>query len=143
MKALDTNLLVYAYVPALPQHPAARRWLEETLGGDEAVGLGWPAILGFVRIVTNPRVFRVPLTMERAVAIVDEWLQQPSVELISPTPRHWTALRQMLVAGQASGAMVSDAHLAALALEHGAVVYTTDRDFLRFPGVQAVNPLAP
>jgi toxin-antitoxin system PIN domain toxin len=141
MKVIDTNLLVYAYVPSLPQHSAARRWFEETLSDDEAVGLAWSCVLGFIRIVTNPRVFRVPLPMDRAVTIVDEWLQQPSVELVSPTPRHWTALREVLVAGQASGPMASDAHIAALAREHGATVYTTDRDFLRFPGVRVINPL--
>jgi uncharacterized protein len=143
MKIVDTNLLVYAYVPALGQHAAARRWFEQTLTEDEAVGLTWPSVLGFVRIVTNARIFRVPLPLDRAVAVVDEWLQQQAVELILPTPRHWTALREMLVSGQAKGPLASDAHLAALAREHGAVIYTTDRDFLRFPGVRVVNPLGP
>lgn len=142
MKVIDTNLLVYAYVPSLEHHAAARRWFEDTLSGDEAVGLAWSSVLGFIRIVTNPRVFRVPLALERAVAIVDEWLQQPAVELVLPTPRHWTTLREMLVDGQAGGAMTSDAHLAALAREHGATIYTTDRDFLRFSGLRVVNPLA-
>ena len=142
MKVIDTSLLVYAYVPALEQHAAARRWLEQTLTEDEAVGLAWSSVLGFVRIVTNPRVFRVPLPLQRAVTVVDEWLQQPSVELVLPTPRHWTTLRDMLIEGQAGGAMVSDAHLAAVAREHGATVYTTDRDFMRFPGVRVVNPLS-
>jgi toxin-antitoxin system PIN domain toxin len=142
MKVVDTNLLVYAYVPSLEQHAAARRWFEQTLTEDEAVGLAWSSVLGFVRIVTNPRVFRVPLPLQRAVTVVDEWLQQPSVELVLPTPRHWTTLRDMLIEGQAGGAMVSDAHLAAVAREHGATVYTTDRDFMRFPGVRVVNPLS-
>jgi toxin-antitoxin system PIN domain toxin len=109
--------------------------------GDEAVGLAWSSVLGFTRVVTNGRIFRVPLALDRAVAIVDEWLQQPAVELVLPTPRHWTTLREMLVDGQAGGPMVSDAHLAALAREHGATIYSTDRDFLRFPGVRVVNPL--
>jgi toxin-antitoxin system PIN domain toxin len=142
MKIIDTNLLVYAYVPALDQHAAARRWFEHVLGEDEAVGLTWHTALGFVRIVTSRRVFRVPLPLERAVAVVDEWLQQPAVELVLPTPRHWTILREMLVTGQAAGALASDAHVAALAREHGATIYSTDRDFLRFPHVRVVNPLA-
>lgn len=142
MKIVDTNLLVYAYVPSLEQHAPARRWFEHTLTEDEAVGLAWPSVLGFVRIVTNPRIFRVPLPLDRAVVVVDDWLQQQAVELVLPTPRHWTALREMLVSGQAGGALTSDAHLAALAREHGATIYTTDRDFLRFPGVRVVNPLA-
>jgi toxin-antitoxin system PIN domain toxin len=141
MKVIDTNLLVYAYVPSLEQHAAARRWLEQTLSDDESVGLAWSSVLGFVRIVTSPRVFRVPLPVDRAVSIVDEWLQQQTVELVLPTPRHWTTLREMLVEGQVSGALAGDAHLAALAREHGATVYTNDRDFMRFPGVRMVNPL--
>jgi uncharacterized protein len=141
MKIVDTNLLVYAYVPALPQHAAARRWLEQTLTEDESVGLAWASVLGFVRVVTSPRIFRVPLLVDRAVAVVDDWFQQQSVEIIQPTPRHWPTLREMLTKGQAGGSMTTDAHVAALAVEHGATVYTTDRDFLRFPGVRVVNPL--
>jgi uncharacterized protein len=141
MKLIDTNLLVYAYVPALTEHVPARRWLEQTLTEDEAVGLAWASVLGFVRVVTNPRIFKVPLLMERAVGVVDEWLQQQAIELVLPTPRHWTTLREMLITGQAGGAMTTDAHLAALAREHGATIYTTDRDFLRFPDIRVVNPL--
>lgn len=141
MKIIDTNLLVYAYVPALEQHAAARRWFEHTLAEDESVGLAWVSVLGFVRVVTNPRIFRVPLLLDRAVAVVDEWFQQQSVEIVLPTPRHWTTLRGMLTIGQAGGPMTTDAHVAALAVEHGATVYTTDRDFLRFPGVRVVNPI--
>ena len=141
MKLIDTNLLVYAYLPELGQHPAARRWLEQALGQDEAIGLSWHSVLGFVRITTSARIFEVPLPLEKAVAIVDGWLQQPGVELVLPTPRHWTTLREMLVSGQARGPLVSDAHVATLAREHGAVIYSTDRDFVRFPGVRVVNPL--
>jgi toxin-antitoxin system PIN domain toxin len=141
MKLVDTNLLVYAHVPALAQHAPARRWLEQSLSEDEAVGLAWASVLGFLRVVTNPRIFRVPLLLDRAVAVVDDWLEQQAVEIILPTPRHWSTLRQMLTAGQAGGPMATDAHLAALSLEHGATVYTTDRDFSRFPGVRVVNPL--
>ncbi len=141
MKLIDTNLLVYAYVPALEQHAAARRWFEETVSQDEAVGLAWVSVLGFLRVVTNPRIFRVPIRLDRAVAVVDEWLEQQAVEIVLPTPRHWLTLREMLTTGQAGGALTTDAHVAALALEHGATVYTTDRDFTRFPGIRAVNPL--
>jgi toxin-antitoxin system PIN domain toxin len=142
MKIVDTNLLVYAYVPALPQHAPARLWFERTLTEDESVGLAWVSVLGFVRVVTNPRIFRVPLLMERAVSVVEEWFQQQAVEVILPTPRHWTTLRDMLTTGKAAGSLATDAHLATLAIEHGATVYTTDRDFLRFPGIRVVNPIA-
>lgn len=141
MKIIDTNLLVYAYVPALPHHSAAKRWLERTLTEDESVGLAWVSLLGFVRVVTNPRIFRVPLLIDRAVAVVDSWLQQQSVEIIQPTPRHWSTLREMLTKGQAGGALTTDAHLATLGVEHGATVYSTDRDLLRFAGVKVINPL--
>ena len=141
MKIVDTNLLIYAYVPALEEHAAAKRWFEETLSADESVGLAWVSVLGFIRVVTNPRIFRVPLLLDKAVAVVDEWFQQQSVEVVLPTPRHWSTLRDMLTEGQASGALTTDAHLAALSLEHGATLYTTDRDFSRFPGVRVVNPL--
>lgn len=141
MKLIDTNLLVYAYVPALEQHPAARRWFEKTISEDEAVGLAWVSVLGFLRVVTNPRIFRVPLRVDRAVAVVDEWLEQQAVEIVLPTPRHWSTLRGLLVEGQAGGALTTDAHIAALSIEHGATVYTTDRDFMRFSNVRAVNPL--
>jgi toxin-antitoxin system PIN domain toxin len=141
MKLVDTNLLVYAYVPALEQHAAARRWFEQTVSQDEAVGLAWVSVLGFLRVVTNPRIFRVPLRVDRAVGVVDEWLEQQAVEIVLPTPRHWSTLRKLLTEGQAGGALTTDAHLAALSIEHGATVYTTDRDFSRFPGVRAVNPL--
>jgi uncharacterized protein len=141
MKLVDTNLLVYAYVSSLDQHAAARRWFEQTISQDEAVGLAWVSVLGFLRVVTNPRIFRVPLRIDRAVAVVDEWLEQQAVEIVLPTPRHWSTLRGLLTAGQAGGPLTTDAHVAALSIEHGAVVYTTDRDFTRFPGVRAVNPL--
>ena len=141
MKLVDTNLLVYAYVPALEQHAAARRWFEQIISQDEAVGLAWVSVLGFLRVVTNSRIFRVPLRLDRAVAVVDEWLEQQAVEIVLPTPRHWSTLRELLTAGQAGGPLTTDAHVAALSIEHGATVYTTDRDFTRFPGVRAVNPL--
>jgi toxin-antitoxin system PIN domain toxin len=143
MKLVDTNLLVYAYVPALEQHAPARRWFEQTISQDEAVGLAWVSVLGFLRVVTNPRIFRVPLRIERAVTVVDEWLEQQAVEIVLPTPRHWSTLRELLTTGQAGGALTTDAHVAALSIEHGATVYTTDRDFTRFPGVRTVNPLEP
>ena len=141
MKLVDTNLLVYAYVQALPQHAPARRWFEQALSEDEAVGLAWVSVLGFVRVVTSPRIFRVPLLLDRAVAVVDDWLEQQAVEIILPTPRHWSTLRHMLTEGQAGGSMATDAHLAALSLEHGATIYTTDRDFSRFPSVRVINPI--
>jgi toxin-antitoxin system PIN domain toxin len=141
VKLVDTNLLVYAHVPAFRQHAAAKRWFEAAIGEDEPVGLAWVSVIGFVRVVTHPRIFRVPLPLDRAVAVVDDWLQQQAVEIVLPTPRHWSVLREMLTKGKAGGSLTTDAHIAALASEHGAVIYSTDRDFLKFPGIRVINPI--
>jgi len=141
MILVDANLLIYAYNPQAAQHPAARRWLEIVVGGPAPVRLAWVTVLAFVRIMTSPQVFRRPLTPSEAVAIVDDWLSAPSVAFVGPEDRHWNVMRQMLVEGQAIGPLVTDAHLAALAVEHGATLATTDKDFARFPGLNSINPL--
>jgi uncharacterized protein len=142
MILVDANLLIYAHNPSAPQHRTARRWLEGVVDGQAPVRLSWTSVLAFVRIMTNAQVFREPLTIDEAIAIVDEWLEHPGIGLLEPTERHWTILRRLLGDGQASGALVMDAHLAALAIEHGATLCTTDRDFARFPGLSVVNPIA-
>jgi uncharacterized protein len=142
MMLIDANLLIYAYNPSAPQHAAARRWLERAVGGPAPVRLAWTSVLAFVRIMTNPQLFRRPLTSDEAIGLVDEWLGHPAIGLLEPTERHWTILRGLIGEGQATGPLVMDAHLAALALEHGATLCTTDRDFSRFAGLSVVNPLA-
>jgi toxin-antitoxin system PIN domain toxin len=137
----DANLLIYAYDSASPYHDRSRAWLEGVLSSDEVVLMPWASILAFVRITTNPRAFTAPFTVEEAVAIVSEWLAQPVVRTVGPTERHWELLERMLVDGQARGPLASDAHLAALAVEHGAILHTTDRDFARFDGLRFTNPL--
>jgi toxin-antitoxin system PIN domain toxin len=92
--------------------------------------------------MSNPRWPGERFTREEAVQVVEQWLAQPNIRLLGPGDEHWTLFRQMIVEGQAQGALISDAHLAALTLEHGAVLHTTDRDFARFPGLRWVNPLA-
>jgi toxin-antitoxin system PIN domain toxin len=143
MILLDANLLIYAYDSLSPFHERARTWLEGVLSGGEVVLLPWASILAFVRITTNPRAFAAPFAIEEAAAIVSTWLAVAAVRPVSPTERHWEVLERMLVDGQARGPLASDAHLAALAVEHGAVLYTTDRDFARFEGLRVTNPLAP
>lgn len=138
----DANLLLYAYDSASPLHEKARLWVEETFLGQDLVGLPWQTIEAFVRIVTNPRLPGDRYTPEEAAQVVDEWLGQPNIHPIGPGQRHWTLLRQMLIDGQARGPLVTDAGLAALAIEHGGVLHTTDRDFARFPGLRWVNPVA-
>lgn len=141
MTLIDANVLIYAYNPAAGEHAAARRWLEAIMGNRTPVRLAWITLLAFVRIMTSPQIFRRPLSIEEAVAIVDDWLAQPNVDVLAAGEQHWALLRQTLVEGQAAGPLVSDAHLAALALEHGATLATTDRDFARFNGLQTINPL--
>lgn len=138
----DLNILLYAYDADTPFHQAAKLWLEESLSGSETVALSWHTIVGFLRIGTNPRVFKVPLTIAEAIEIVEEWLACPSVKIALPTMRHWEILQDMLITGQAAGNLISDAHLAALAIEKGAVLVTTDKDFARFGNrLKIVNPL--
>lgn len=141
MILVDANLLIYAYDGSSPSHEAARTWLEEAVSGYEPVGLAWQTVLAFLRIVTHPRVFERPLLIDEAVAIVSTWLGQPSVRLLQPTDRHWTLLSRLLPHAQARGPLVMDAHLAALAIEHGATLHTTDRDFRRFSDLRVVHPL--
>lgn len=143
MILVDANLLLYAYQPRAAQHDAARRWLEEALRGNELVRFAWLTIWAFVRISTHPRVFERPLSVGEAEAAVDAWLAQPCAGILDPGERHWETLCQLMRSGQTTGPLVMDAVLAALAVEHGATLCTTDRDFARFPGLRWANPLAP
>ncbi len=143
MIVLDANLLVYAYDASSSRHERARSWLEEALGGDEAVGFPLISLLAFVRVCTNPNLFEDPLTVAEAVGIVPSWLAQPSAGVTEPTDRHWDVLESICAAGQARGPLIMNAHLAALAMEHGATLCTTDRDFARFPGLRFADPLSP
>ncbi len=142
MLLIDANLLIYAYNASAVQHSAARRWLESAMAGTEPVGLAWVVILAFLRLSTSRHVPARPLTMDEATHIVDAWLEAPVVELVGPTPRHWTVFKEQLKAGQSRGGLATDAHLAALAIEYGATLCSADRDFARFPGLRFVNPLA-
>jgi len=141
LKLIDANLLIYAHNVNAPEHEQARTWTEATMSHAEPVGLAWLAILAFLRILTDPRLFAQPRSMADATAIMTSWLARPNVYILSPTTRHWAILRDLLDRGQVRGPLVSDAHLAALAIEHGATLCTTDRDFARFPGLKWMNPL--
>jgi len=141
MIVIDANLLLYAHDAGSVHHSAARRWLENTLSGDEPVGLAWVAVLAFLRVGTNSRLRRDGPTPAEAIAIVADWFERPTVTLLNPGERHWGILREMMTQGQVRGPLVTDAHLAALAIEHGAALATTDRDFARFPSLKFFNPL--
>lgn len=141
MKLLNASVLLHAYDPGFREHERSRRWLENALSKPERVGLAWVAVLAFLRIATNPRAFPRPLSIPEATRIVTEWLESPNVSVLAPGERHWEILRGLLSIAQARADLVMDAHIAALGLEHGAVVCTDDRDFARFPGLRLENPL--
>ena len=142
MIVLDVNLVIYAYDTASPHHKSAIRWMEKVLSGGEPVGLPCQTASAFLRVSTNPNLPGDRFTAEEAAQILDELLDQPNVRLLVPGERHWAFFRQMITEGQARGPLVSDAQLAALTIEHGGVLHTTDRDFARFPGLRWTNPLA-
>lgn len=142
MIVVDVNLFVYAYNERSEQHARARRWLQSALAGSLPVGLPWAVIHGFLRLVTDGRIVGKPLPLTAAIAIVDTWRGEPRVRIIEPGPRYWSLLRELAQRVPVAGALVSDAHLAALAMEHDATFYTTDRDFRRFTGLRVINPLA-
>jgi len=138
----DVNLLLHAYNRESPSHGAARAWWKGLLESTEVVGLSWAAMLGFVRITTNRHVLEAPLPIKAACTTVREWLAQPYVSIVHPGDRHAEVLFGLLEQVGTGGNLTTDAHLAALAIEHQAELHSTDRDFGRFPGLRYVNPLA-
>lgn len=142
MILIDVNILVYASIDDLPQHRAARDWLDRQLTGAPRVGLPWPALLGFLRVVTNRRVLVRPLSTEDAWGQVMSWLGCDVVWIPQPTERHADILGQLLALPGIRAELVPDAHLAALAIEHGLILCSTDGDFARFPGLRCQNPIA-
>ena len=138
----DANLLLYAYDSNSDQQPSSGRWLQQILPGPDTVGLSWLTIGAFLRIATNSRLGGSQIPMSSAINIVDEWLAMRAVRLIVQGEGHWAILKEMLIAGRVQGPVTTDAQLAALTIEHGAILHTADRDFARFPGLRWVNPLA-
>lgn len=141
MILVDANLLVYAVMPDAAQHDAARQWLEDRLNDSGRVGLPWPVLLAFLRIVTNPRVFRRTAAMRDAWALVEEWLALPNVWVPDAGERQADILGSLL-SRVPGGNLVPDAHLAAIAIEHGLTLCSTDGDFARFAGLRWENPIA-
>ena len=142
MILIDANLLIYAYDASSTHHGPARGWLEEVLSAPVPVCLPWASILAFLRITTDRRILRKPFSAREAAGIVEEWLAVPTVRVPEATSRHWQILQRLITGDQATGPLVADAHLAALAIEHGAELHTTDRDFSRFEGLRWSNPLS-
>ena len=141
MILVDANLLLYAENRQSPHHAAARKWWVAQLSGFSPVCLCWSVLSAFLRISTNSRAYPRPLTLEEAIERVQSWLDQPCVRIVHPTQRHWDVFRDMLTAGKATANLVADAHLAALAIEYGCELNSTDADFSRFPQLAWRNPL--
>jgi toxin-antitoxin system PIN domain toxin len=139
---VDANVLIYAVDESSPQHESAERWLTNLLNGDERVGLPWSTIGAFLRIVTHPRILTEPLSAPVAWSLVEEWLELDLVWIPSTSHRTARILGRLMAGTRATGNLIPDAMLAALAIEHGLVVATTDTDFGRFREVRWINPVA-
>ncbi len=138
----DINLLVYAYNEDAPLHLASKAWWEQCLSGTEPVGLAWAVLLGFVRLMSHRRVLLAPMPASEAVAQCRAWLAQPNSRILTPGPRHLDVLSNLLDGPSISASLVTDAHLAALAIEHQAELHSNDSDFSRFSGLRWRNPVA-
>jgi toxin-antitoxin system PIN domain toxin len=139
---IDANLLVYAISRTAPQHEAAEAWLEGVLSGDTRVGLPWESLLAVARITTNPRIFSPPVAPDAVWSVIDSWLQVPIVWIPQPTEQHAEVLGRLITSYRLSGDQIPDAHLAAIAIEHGLEICSADTDFARFTEVRWVNPIA-
>jgi toxin-antitoxin system PIN domain toxin len=142
MILVDTNLLIYAVDADAPQHRAAHAWVMETFSSDVPVVLPWVVLTGFIRLTTNPLAMRTPMPVNTALAYVSLFLQQPNVSTLNPGDKHWLILSRLLGDNGTAGNLTTDAHIAAIAIEHGCTVYSADNDFKRFVGLQHINPLA-
>ena len=136
MRLPDTNVLLYAVNADAPQHASARLWMLSALAAPAGVGMAWVALLGFVRIATRPGIFARPLSAGDAMQTVRHWLGLPRVRILHPGERHAPVLEDLLSALGSAGNLTTDAHLAALCIEHGATLASFDRDFLRFEGLE-------
>ena len=141
MTLLDVNVLLYAYDKDAPNHLAAAHWIKHLFLGSETIGLPWITLWAFMRISTNSRVLNNPKTAHEAFQIVREWLALPGVVVVQPGPRHLELLERLVIDDRAAGPLTTDAALAAMAIEHGATLASTDRDFSRFPDLRWVNPI--
>lgn len=140
MYLVDANVLLHTVNKSAREHRVARRWLHEAFDGTQPVGFAWTVLLAFLRLGTHPSVFPRPLGIEQATGITQSWLDEPAAVLVEPSRRHLSVLRGLLADAGTAGNLVSDAHLATLALEHGAVLVSFDRDFERFSGLRRLRP---
>jgi len=137
----DANVILYAYNEDALKHAEAKKWFEEQLSSSGSFGLSWQAITAFLRISTNRKAFPQPFDLQEAIEIVDEWIALPNVEILTPTINHWKIFHNLIIEGQTKAALMMDAHLATLAIEHDVTLATTDSDFSKFSGLKTINPL--
>jgi toxin-antitoxin system PIN domain toxin len=142
VKLLDVNLLIYAVNSDALLHRSAKAWLEKTISGPETVAFSWNVLLAFLRLMTRPGLFQTALPLDTAFDIIGSWLDQQTATIVHPGTRHKRILYDLLKSSGTGGNLTSDAHLAALAIEHGAELCSCDADFSRFPGLRWRNPLA-
>jgi toxin-antitoxin system PIN domain toxin len=142
MTILDANIVIYAYNQDAPHHRPIAKWLEDLFEGPDLVGLPWVTIWAFLRISTNVRAWPNPISVADAFAVVDALLGRPNATILHPGPRHRELLQTLVQEGNASGSLLTDAALAALAIENGAALASTDRDFSRFRNLRWIDPLA-
>ncbi len=140
MKIIDANVLLYAVNEDAPHHKVAKNWLDTAFRGSDTIGFAWVVLLAFLRLSTRAGLFPRPLALDDAVRTIETWLARPTAVILSATPRHLNLLHGLLAPLGAAGNLVNDAHLATLALEHGAEVISFDPDFARFPGLRWQAP---
>ncbi len=141
MRIVDLNVLLYAVNSDAAQHDLVRRWWEKAVNDEETVGLAWVVLLGFLRLATNPRAFPQPLAPDAAAAKLDAWLSRENIRVVRERDDHWAMLKSLLGRAGTAGNLTTDAHLAALALSHDAVLVSCDTDFARFKELRWENPL--
>jgi len=137
----DVNLLVYVVNTASPFHRQAGEWWQTQLGTGDVVCVSWTTLYGFLRTITNPRAVPRPLLLQEATGLVEEWLTLPQVRIIQQTPSHFDHLKRLLSGITATPKLITDAHFAALAIEHDCELHTADGDFAKFSGLRWRNPL--
>jgi toxin-antitoxin system PIN domain toxin len=140
VKLVDLNVLLYAVNEDAEHHKAVLAWWQQALNGDESIALPWIVLLGFLRIAANPKIFPEPLPTSTAIQKIDTWLSVSTVCIVTEKAEHWKILQSLLDETGVAGNLTTDAHLAALAISHGAVLASCDRDFARFEGLRWENP---
>jgi len=141
MKIVDVNILLYVVNRDAFQHEPVLAWWESSINGDEAIGIPWVSLSGFLRLATHPRINPTPLTSDDAIAKIESWMSLPQIKIIQESESHWSVLRELLATSGTAGNLTTDAHLAAMAISQGATLVSCDADFARYKHLRWENPL--